>query len=77
MAFIHNNQRPSYHQILKTTIYLLDAYPREHRQRIRTNNLIERSRKIRRRTRVAGGFPDGRSTLMLVCTRIRYVISNE
>ena len=30
--------------------------------------MIERpNREIRRRTRVAGGFPDGNSALMLIC----------
>ena len=43
----------------ETTTYLLDDYPREHRRRIRTNNMIERlNREIRRRTRVVGSFPD-------------------
>ena len=52
----------------ETTTYLLDDYPREHRRRIRTNNMIERlNREIRRRTRVVGSFPDGRSALMLIC----------
>ena len=55
----------------ETTTYLLDDYPREHRRRIRTNNMIERlNREIRRRTRVVGSFPDGRSALMLVCARV-------
>lgn len=62
----------------KTTTYLLDDYPREHRRRIRTNNMIERlNREIRRRTRVVGSFPDGRSALMLICARVRYVTSSE
>ena len=62
----------------ETTTYLLDDYPREHRRLIRTNNMIERlNREIRRRTRVVGSFPDGRSALMLVCARIRYVTSSE
>lgn len=62
----------------ETTTYLLDDYPREHRRRIRTNNMIERlNREIRRRTRVVGSFPDGRSALMLICARVRYVTSNE
>ena len=61
----------------ETTTYLLDDYPREHR-RIRTNNMIERlNREIRRRTRVVGSFPDGRSALMLICARVRYVTSSE
>ena len=62
----------------ETTTYMLDEYPPEHRRRIRTNNMIERlNREIRRRTRVVGSFPDGRSALMLVCARIRYVTANE
>lgn len=62
----------------ETTTYLFDDYPREHRRRIRTNNMIERlNREIRRRTRVVGSFPDGRSALMLICARVRYVTSSE
>lgn len=62
----------------ETTTYLLDDYPREHRRRIRTNNMIERlNREIRRRTRVVGSFPDGRSALMIICARVRYVTSSE
>ena len=62
----------------ETTTYLLDDYPREHRRRIRTNNMIERlNREIRRRTRVVGSIPDGRSALMLICARVRYVTSSE
>jgi transposase-like protein len=50
------------------------AYPREHWTRIRTNNPLERiMREIRRRTRVEGAFPDGRSALMLVAARLRHV----
>ncbi len=62
----------------ETTIYLLADYPREHRRRLRTNNMIERlNREIRRRTRVVGAFPDGRSALMLISARIRYVTGND
>ena len=62
----------------ETTTYLLDDYPHEHRRRIRTNNMIERlNREIRRRTRVVGAFPDGKSALMLIAARIRYVTANE
>ena len=44
--------------------------PREHWRRIRTNNAIERlNREIRRRTRVVGTFPNGKSALMLVAAR--------
>lgn len=47
---------------------------REHWRRIRTNNAIERpNREIRRRTRVVGTFPDGKSALMLVAARLKYV----
>jgi putative transposase len=52
--------------------------PREHWRRIRTNNGIERlNREIRRRTRVVGTFPDGKSALMLVTARLKYVSSKE
>jgi transposase-like protein len=48
------------------------------RRRIRTNNTIERlNREIRRGTRVVGAFPDGRSALMPVTARIRYVTGND
>ena len=54
------------------------AFPREHWRRIRTNNAIERlNREIRRRTRVVGAFPDGRSALMLVSARLKYVAESE
>ena len=32
-------------------------------------------REIRRRTRVVGAFPDGRSALMLVAARLRHIIT--
>jgi len=49
-------------------------FPREHWRYLRTNNPLERvMREIRRRTRVVGAFPDGRSALMLVAARLRYV----
>ena len=52
--------------------------PREHWRRIRTNNAIERlNREIRRRTRVVGTFPDGKSALMLVVARLKYVADSE
>ena len=52
--------------------------PREHWRRIRTNNAIERlNREIRRRTRVVGTFPDGKSALMLVAARLKYVADSE
>lgn len=50
------------------------GFPRERWRRIRTSNAIERpSREIRRRTRVVGTFPDGKSALMLVTARLKYV----
>ena len=52
--------------------------PREHWRRIRTNNAIEDlNREIRRRTRVVGTFPDGRSALMLFTTRLKYITDSE
>lgn len=53
-------------------------FPMEHWRRIRTNNAIERlNREIRRRTRVVGTFPDGKSALMLVCARLKYIAESE
>lgn len=53
-------------------------FPREHHRSIRTNNMLERiMREIRRRTRVVGSFPDGKSALMLVCARLRYVATKS
>ena len=53
-------------------------FPSQHWLKIRTNNVIERmNREIRRRTRVVGTFPDGKSALMLVCARLRYVSGKE
>jgi len=53
-------------------------FPREHWRRIRTNNAMERlNREIRRRTKSVGTFPDGRSALMLVCARLRYIEQSE
>ena len=53
-------------------------FPSEHWTRIRTNNVIERlNREIRRRTRVVRTFPDGNSSLMLVCARLRHVTGTQ
>ena len=53
-------------------------FPARHWRRIRTNNAIERlNREIRRRTRVVGTFPDGKSALMLVTARLKYVADSE
>ena len=53
-------------------------FPVEHWRRIRTNNAVERlDREIGRRTRVVGTFPDGKSALMLVTARLKYVADSE
>ena len=50
------------------------AFPPEHWRRIRTNNPLERLMKeIRRRTRVVGAFPDGKSCLNLAAARLRHM----
>lgn len=60
----------------ETLIYI--DFPEEHWKKIRTNNAIERlNREIRRRTRVVGTFPDGESALMMVCARLRHVVSTR
>lgn len=52
--------------------------PREHWRCIRTNNAIKRlNREIRRRTRIVSTFPDGKSALMLVAARLKYVADSE
>ena len=53
-------------------------FPMQHWTRIGTNNAIERlNREIRRRTRVVGTLPDGKSALMLVTARLKYIVENE
>ena len=50
------------------------AFPPTHWRRIRTNNPLERLMKeIRRRTRVVGAFPDGKSCLNLAAARLRHI----
>ncbi len=62
--------------VVETLTYT--RFPMRHWRRIRTNNAIERlNREIRRRTRVVGTFPDGRSALMLVTARLKYVADSE
>jgi transposase-like protein len=62
--------------IEETLTYM--AFPSEHWIKIRTNNVLERlNREIRRRTRVVGAFPDGKSALMLVCARLRHVAGTQ
>ena len=54
------------------------SFPREHWRSLRTNNPLERiMREIRRRTRVVGAFPDGRSALMLVAARLRHIAGTK
>lgn len=54
------------------------SYPREHWQRLRTNNPLERVMKeIKRRTKVVGSFPDGHSALMLSAARLRHVAGTQ
>lgn len=53
-------------------------FPMEHRNRIRTNNALERIMKeIRRRTKVVGAFPDGQSALMLCAARLRHIAGTQ
>ena len=62
----------SSHKVGETLAYY--AFPSEHWRRIRTNNPLERLMKeIRRRTRVVGAFPDGKSCLNLAAARLRHV----
>ena len=52
--------------------------PPEHWRCVKTNNPLERlMREVRRRTRVVGAFPDGKSALMLVAARLRHVAATR
>ena len=54
------------------------GFPPSHWRRIRTNNPLERiMREIRRRTRVVGAFPDGKSALMLAAARLRHIAGTQ
>ena len=54
------------------------AFPSQHCGSLRTNNPLERlMREIRRRTRVVGAFPNGKSALMLVAARLRHVAGTK
>jgi transposase-like protein len=60
--------------IHETSAYF--AYPSQHWIKIRTNNPMEQLLKeARRRTKVAGAFPDGHPALALVAARLRHVSS--
>jgi transposase-like protein len=53
-------------------------FPRGHWIRIRTNNLLERlNKEIRRRTKVVGAFPDGKSALLLITARVQWVMEHS
>ena len=47
-------------------------YPSQHWRSLRTNNPLERIiiGEIRRRKRVAGAIPDGKSTLMIITAKL-------
>ena len=50
----------------------------ERWRRIRTNNAVERlNHEIGQRTRVVSTFLDGKSALMLVTARLKYVAKSE
>jgi transposase-like protein len=54
------------------------AFPDKHQRQIRTNNPLERlMRGIRRRSRVLGCFPDGRSALMLAAAKLRCIAGTK
>ncbi len=49
-----------------------------HWIKLRTNNPLERiMREIRRRTRVVGAFPDGKSCLNLAAARLRHIAGTQ
>ena len=53
-------------------------FPSQHWRSLRTNNPLERiMREVRRRTRVVGAFPDGKSALMLVAARLRHITTTR
>jgi putative transposase len=54
------------------------SFPDSHWLKIRTNNPLERIMKeIRRRTRVVGAFPDGKSCLNLAAARLRHIAGSH
>ena len=53
-------------------------FPDSYWVRIRTNNRMERIiPEIRRRSRVVGAFPDGRSAVMLCTARLRHIAGTK
>ncbi|RHX77393.1 IS256 family transposase [Leptospira yasudae] len=62
---------------IEETLAYMD-FPSEHWRKIRTNNPLERIiKEIKRRTKVVGAFPDGKSALMLATARLRHVASTK
>ena len=54
------------------------AFPDCHWIKLRTNNPLERiMHEIRRRTRVVGAFPDGKSCLNLAAARLRHIAGTQ
>lgn len=54
------------------------SFPDSHWRKIRTNNPLERIMKeIRRRTKVVGAFPDGKSCLNLAAARLRHIAAGK
>lgn len=54
------------------------GFPSRHWTGIRTNNTIKRlNREIKRRSKAIGAFPDGQSSLMLVCAELCHVAGTE
>jgi len=54
------------------------SFPDCHRIKLKTNNPLERvMREIRRRTRVVGAFPDGKSCLNLAAARLRHIAGTQ
>jgi len=69
---LHNHAAEIVEQGISETLSYM-SFPREHWRCLRTNNPLERlNREVRRRTRVVGAFPDGKSALMLVSARLRH-----
>jgi transposase-like protein len=53
-------------------------FPDQHWIKLKTNNPLERiMREIRRRTRVVGAFPDGKSALNLAAARLRHIAGTK
>ena len=54
------------------------GFPDSHWIKLKTNNPLERiMREIRRRTRVVGAFPDGKSCLNLAAARLRHIAGTQ